>query len=110
MLLTAGGLLLRSFTAILDRDLGYDVEGIVTAEASLFGRYEQDRFLETWRQLDETLRGAPGVAVVGFSNAAPGGGGGTGFILVEGRDEPGREGEDGRLFFVDEPETADTEE
>lgn len=89
VLLATGGLLLRSFATLLDRDLGYDVEGIVTARANLFGRYPDAQWPDFWRRAGEQLQATPGVALVGFANAAPTDIGGTGFILVEGRDQPG---------------------
>ncbi|HUG40438.1 MAG TPA: ADOP family duplicated permease [Longimicrobiales bacterium] len=84
VLLTGGGLLLRSFVLVLDRDLGYDVEGIVAAESSLTGRHDVERWPSFWAELEDRIAARPGVASVGFASAIPTGIGGTGFIEVEG--------------------------
>lgn len=87
VLLTAGGVLARNFAALLDRDLGFDVEGIVTAETNLFGRYPAERQEGVWAELEDRLAARPGVAAAGFTNAIPTGTGGTGFIMVEGLED-----------------------
>ena len=84
VLLAGGGLLLRSFAVVMDRDLGYDVEGIVAAETSLGGRYEVERWPSFWPELEARIAARPEVASVAFANAIPTTIGGSGFIEVEG--------------------------
>ena len=92
VLLTGGSLLLRSFGTLLDRELGFDVPGIVTAETSLSGRYPEARWREVWPEIGSLLEARPSVDAVAFTNAVPTGTGGTGFIQVEGLEAPGGAG------------------
>lgn len=91
VLLTGGSLLSRSFVSLLDRELGFDVENVITADATLGGRYGEDEWARFWPRIEDRLRPIPGVAAVGFTNAVPTGVASAGFIQVEGRDE-GRAG------------------
>ncbi|MBW3553175.1 MAG: ADOP family duplicated permease [Gemmatimonadetes bacterium] len=84
VLLTGGGLLLRSLVVVLDRDLGYDVEGIVAAESSLGGRHDAERWPSFWPELEDRISARPEVASVAFANTIPTAIGGSGFIEVEG--------------------------
>ncbi|HUG42218.1 MAG TPA: ABC transporter permease [Longimicrobiales bacterium] len=87
VLLTGGSLLVRSFMALVDRDLGFDVAGVVTADATLGGAYEEERWSQFWLQVADRLRPLPAVAAVGFTNAVPTGTSTNGFIQVEGLEE-----------------------
>ena len=91
VLLTGGSLLTRSFVGLLGRDLGFQVAGVVTADAVIGGRLEEEQWPEFWRRLETRLEENPVVAAVGITNAPPTGDGGTGFIQVEGLEE-GRAG------------------
>jgi putative ABC transport system permease protein len=84
MLLTGGTLLVRSLATLLQRDLGYERAGLVTAEASLLGTYPVESFVTEWQPLEQRLTRVPGVANAGLANWIPTGSGGSGFIDVEG--------------------------
>jgi predicted permease len=89
-IMIAGGLLLRSFQSVLGRDLGYDPEGVVTAEVTLAGPdYADDRSrVSHWSGLLEALRAVPGVEAAAVGNWVPTGGSGTGFIELPDVPEP----------------------
>ena len=88
VLLTGGTLLVRSFATLLDRDLGYETEGIATASLGLpVLQYRDDPArIAFWEALRDRLAGTQGVATVAFGNRVPGGDDGNGFIEIEGRD------------------------
>lgn len=89
-LLVAGGLLVRSFRAVVGTDLGFEPAGVLTGELALVdGRYaEPGRRLLFWEALTNRLEGLPGVTAAAVASAIPTGVAGNGFI-----DLPGREGE-----------------
>ncbi|MGH7503419.1 MAG: ADOP family duplicated permease [Longimicrobiales bacterium] len=92
LLVIGGSLLVRSFLAVVSRDLGFRADGIVTAQLVLttdIQRTEQpygtpERRLLYWDALHERLRSLPGVDYVAFAYRAPGAGGGTGWIDIAG--------------------------
>lgn len=91
LLLTGSVLLMRSFRAVLARDLGFDTQ-VATVEAALTGpRFATDatrRYLY-WDALVAQLHALPGVEAVGLSQWIPLGLTGQGFIDVRDRDLPG---------------------
>ena len=91
VLLVGGGLLLRSFLTVIDRDLGYDPEGVVTAEIVLppSGYPEAANAAAYWAELLPRLRALPGVEAAGAGNWIPTGGSGTGFIDFPDNADPG---------------------
>ncbi len=88
-LLVAGGLLLRSFQALVSRDLGFDPQGVITADVSLIGpEYrDPDRVLGYWDKVIERVAALPGIEAAAASQAIPTSIGARGFI-----DIPGNEG------------------
>ena len=88
-LLVAGGLLVRSFQAVVSQDLGYDAESVLTADVTLTsGPYAESMDARTayWERVLEQVGALPGVREVGVGNWIPTSDGGTGFIEVEGSD------------------------
>lgn len=91
VLATGSTLLLRSFSQLMSRDLGFDTE-VVTVAATLSGRdYREDPELAYgyWRNLQQQLSVLPGVTKVGLTNRAPLLNGGSGFIEIEYATFPG---------------------
>jgi predicted permease len=90
VLLAGAGLLIRSFRAVLARDLGFDT-GVVTAETTLPPTRYRDPQGQVgyWETTLAALRAIPGVTAAGAANWVPLGGGGTGFVEIGGRDVPG---------------------
>ncbi len=83
LLLTGGGLLLRSMGMLVNRDLGFETEGVITLNVNLqTPRYlhDQNLVVSYWDALLATLEDIPGVRAVGAGNWIPTGGGGTTFI------------------------------
>ena len=90
VLLLGAGLLVRSFRAVLSRDLGFDVDGAITAELSLSAAAYTDRRAAAFiTEALPALRAIPGVIAVGATNALPLGSSATGFIEIEGREDKG---------------------
>ncbi|MEP6833011.1 MAG: ADOP family duplicated permease [Gemmatimonas sp.] len=91
MVLVCGStLLLRSFQALISRDLGYSVN-VATAEATLTGstfRGDTARQFAYWSELRRNLRAIAGVTHVGVANWTPLSMGGTGSIEIQERPEP----------------------
>jgi predicted permease len=87
VLLAGGGLLLRSFRAVISQDLGYDANGVVVAEISLaapkYAKDEAERILY-WERLLERMRGLPGVHAAAVALWIPTGMGTTTFVDIEG--------------------------
>ena len=89
VLLVGGGLLFRSFAALLQWEPGFETEHVLTFQ--LFpnnGRYpEADQVLEVYRQAEARLAALPGVERVGTVSAGPlfGGGDGTTPMAIAGR-------------------------
>jgi predicted permease len=86
LLVTGGSLLVRSFRAVVARDLGFRTDGIVTAELTLSGQPygTPERRLLYWSELHDRLRALPGVDNVALAYRAPGSGGGSGWIDIAG--------------------------
>jgi predicted permease len=94
LLLTGGGLLLRSMGSLVRRDLGFDPENVVTLDVTLQApEYlaDVDRVSGYWTTLLATLEQTSGVAAVGAGNWVPTGGGGSTFVELPeiGRTESG---------------------
>lgn len=90
VLLTGGGLMLRSFWKLRYQDLGFSPDRVVTATVNLSrGRYpsagKQSVFIDA---VLERLRSIPGVEGVGFGVLPPGDGHATNGFAVEGREQP----------------------
>jgi len=88
MLLTAGGLLWRSFRSVLSQDLGYEANVIAADLALTPAAYRQDRArqLAFWDELLRRTRELRGVTGAGLANAIPTGTAAPTFIEVEGVD------------------------
>lgn len=94
LLLTGAGLMLMSFGAVASRDLGFDPEGVVTMDVTLTAaqyRDDPDAIIRYWETALETFARLPESDAVGAGVWIPTGGGGTGFIDVDGR-PPGEQG------------------
>ncbi len=92
VLLTGAGLLIRSFRTLTSRDLGFAVQEIVAAELTLEGTsiaQERSRSDAFWGDLVSSIGAAPGVLAAGAANRVPLGRGGSTFLEIQGRDEPG---------------------
>jgi predicted permease len=90
VLLIAGGLLSRNFLALVGRDLGFNPEGVVTADIALTAeRYRagQEVRLQYWSSALETLAAIPGVTASAAGSPIPTGVGGRGFVLIEEQPE-----------------------
>jgi putative ABC transport system permease protein len=89
MLLIGGGLLLRSFGALLAWKPGFDTDHVLTFQLYPgMGRYpDRAQVLALYRRLEGELRGLPGVRSVGMVSAGPlfGGGDGDTPFQIEGR-------------------------
>lgn len=90
VLLTASALLIRSFRALVERDLGFDPR-VATAEADLSaGRFPTPTgAVAYWEGAMRTLRATPGIDAVGVANWIPLHSAGLGFVEITGRDVPG---------------------
>lgn len=91
LLLTGAGLMIRSFRAVLARQLGFDTN-VATVEIGLSGpRYATDtaRRYAYWKALIDSYRAIPGVDAAGVSNWIPLGLTGQGFVDIGGRELPG---------------------
>ena len=73
LLLASGALLLHSFVNVLGTDRGYDVDGILTVDLSLFGdRYQSPQARGVFYDgLIGRVRALPGVAAAGAINNLP---------------------------------------
>ncbi len=90
VLLVGAGLLVRSFDAVVSRDIGFRADGAVAAELSLPpARYGGARATAFYARLFASLRSLPGVTTVGATSFLPLGSSATGFIEVEGQGEVG---------------------
>jgi predicted permease len=85
VLLSAGGLLLRSYQSVVSRDVGFDPDGVATAEVVLPGsRYDDPAVrLRFWEAVSSIPRSA-GVSAVAYANWIPTGTGGTSYLDIEG--------------------------
>jgi len=88
-LLIGGGLLFRSFTALLAWEPGFPTAGVLTFQVfPNSGRYrDHDAVLMLYRQAEADLNALPGVRAVGTTSAGPlfGGGDGTTAFNIEGQ-------------------------
>jgi len=90
VLLVGAGLLIRSFQAVISRNLGFEPAGAISAELSLpAAKYQGGRASRFYADLVSSLRGLPGVTAVGATNFLPLGSSATGFIVVEGQGDVG---------------------
>jgi len=90
VLLVGAGLLIRSFRAVISRDIGFTPDGAVAAELSLPpAKYSGRRASGFYADLFSTLRLIPGVTAVGATNSLPLGSSAMGFIAVEGQADVG---------------------
>ena len=76
VLLAGAALLLRSFQRIEEQRLGFTTHGVMTAQIALPGfRYNTDaKWMEFHLQVEQAMRGVPGVTTVAFSDSVPPGG------------------------------------
>lgn len=92
VLLAGSALLIRSFRQLVSRDLGFHIADVVTVDVMINGTphgSSRERSEQYWQELSETLASLPGARASGLANWIPLGTGGTGFIDIEGREEPG---------------------
>jgi putative ABC transport system permease protein len=89
LLLIGAGLLVRSFQSVLARDTGFVPAGVAAADVMLTGeRYgEPGRRTQQWDAVLTRLSADPSIAAAAVANWIPTGRGGTGYLVVEGRDE-----------------------
>jgi putative ABC transport system permease protein len=72
MLLVGAGLMVRSFIALQNQDLGYTPSGLLTFRVSLpNNRYPDPQKLVFFREFEERLRTFPGVTNVGAATPIP---------------------------------------
>ncbi len=90
VLLTASGLLLRSFMTVSRVDLGFSTERVLTLNISLpASRYATpDDRLRFFEALTDRVRSIPGVQATGFANRFPMRGGWSGSMFFDGSREP----------------------
>ena len=91
VLLTGAGLFLRGLQRFGDRDPGWRVDGLLTAQLGLRGPNltTPEQRVAFYDQLERRLRALPGVTAVGLSNSLPAAGfNSSGGIAVEGLPEP----------------------
>ena len=91
-LLAGSGLLLRSFSKVLDESPGFDSGGVLTAAINLSTqRYPEERErLAAFARVLERVRALPGVSAAGLSDVVPfdGSDGGSSYRVV-GREQTG---------------------
>jgi predicted permease len=98
LLLIGAGLLVRSFQSVLARDIGFSPAGVVAADVALTrsqsaGDTDPTRFspatlrVQQWEQMLERVTADRTIAAAAVANWIPTGRGGTGYLLVEGREE-----------------------
>jgi predicted permease len=73
VLLAGAALLLRSFQRIEEQKLGFATHSVMTAQIALPGfRYNTDaKWMEFHLQVEQAMRGVPGVTAVAFSDSVP---------------------------------------
>lgn len=73
VLLVGAGLLVRTVSHLVHQDLGYEPNGVLTAQLTLpYGRYSKvEAQLAFWEQLLQRVRALPGVRVAGFGSNLP---------------------------------------
>jgi putative ABC transport system permease protein len=103
VLLIGAGLLVRSFVALLDQDLGFAAENRATFQAFLWDlNPAPDQRLQRARAITEALATTPGVEAVGTTNAVPFHPSqidGMSSLVVEGRPLPAT-GEEQRVYTL----------
>ncbi|HSJ13509.1 MAG TPA: ADOP family duplicated permease, partial [Longimicrobiales bacterium] len=89
LLLAGAGLLLRSFQAVLARDVGFVASDRAIAQIQLSTERYRDEAARVvfWDGLQEQLQRDPAVVRAAIANWVPTGMGGTGYLNVEGRSE-----------------------
>ena len=88
LLLVGAGLLIRSFTLLLDVNPGFNPQGVLAVQISLpAARYPEARTRQFYRQLLERLEHLPGVQSAGAARSLPvlGSGWTSGYVV---RDQP----------------------
>jgi putative ABC transport system permease protein len=96
VLLAGAGLAVKSLSALLHRNPGFDTQNLVTFTVNLpRASYPKDSdYLRFDKAFTSQLRGEPGIVSVGNTNITPltGGGGGTLRFVIEGQPlQPGHE-------------------
>ena len=73
VLLSGAALLLRSFRNLQSQNLGMQTHGVLTVQASLtLQRYASNqKKMEFYRQVEDSLRRIPGVTAIGISDSLP---------------------------------------
>jgi predicted permease len=71
VLLVGAALLVRSFTALLHADRGYDPANVITARVTFPNDYTMERRIAFLDLVAERLRALPGVREAGYGNALP---------------------------------------
>lgn len=72
VLLVAGGLMIRSFQAVMDVDMGFDPEGAVAWQLNPSGDYEtNEEFAAFFSTVTDRVADLPGVEAVGLIDALP---------------------------------------
>jgi predicted permease len=72
MLLCGAGLLLKTFLALSDADVGFDRQQLLTMEVTVpTARYDAERRTAFFAQAMEAIEGLPGVEAVGAANSSP---------------------------------------
>jgi len=92
ILLSGSGLLLKTLVQLGDVELGYETRNVLRLDLALpQARYsELPQIVGFFQELEEGLRGLPGVISVGSAYGAPLGGWGTSAdVIVEGKPDPG---------------------
>jgi putative ABC transport system permease protein len=104
VLLVSAGLLIRSFSAVLDWKPGFDRESVLTFQvfAPRANYPEGARVTDFFERLEEDIRAIPGVVSVGASSAGPlFGGRETTELAIEGFDASGDARPTARWYDVD---------
>ncbi|MEO6237770.1 MAG: ABC transporter permease [Vicinamibacterales bacterium] len=72
VLLVGALLLIRSFTAMMNADLGYDFTNVLTARLNLpDGEFESERRLQTLGRIVDRMSALPGVTTAAFATVLP---------------------------------------
>ncbi|MGH7471178.1 MAG: ADOP family duplicated permease, partial [Longimicrobiales bacterium] len=89
VLLTGGGLLLRTYRILIERPMGFEIRNVITAQVDLpYAPYRAPaKRIQYWQDVEARLKALPGVTAAGAANWVPLGIGGTSFIEIEGRTE-----------------------
>jgi len=72
LLLSAAGLMIRTFVALSSEDRGFRAESVLTSGVELpINRYSAQQLTTFYRQAEAALMGLPGVRSVGFASSLP---------------------------------------